>query len=198
MEGRIRLDPWTMVGGISLLVVLASLHLKITSHPIEVSRERRPRLGPKTPVHPPDPEMREENPAYEEMVRVLDLLREADSGREYPAGLIRRLEAVSLPLLYELEMVALDAGEEVVLRCALLGVLSRYREEAMRQFFSRLFADPREDPLIRETALDLLSTYMEDPVYREATVRVLLSSLEFETDDDFLERIRKILRAGDE
>jgi hypothetical protein len=193
MGTHIRLGKRSMVGVLLLLLVGAAFHLKISSRLIQQAKERQPLLGPRIPVHPSDPEMTPDHPSHREMVRILDRIRAMEAEAEVPLEWIERLNNLALALLYELESLALDMGEDTRIRCILLQVLSRFREEAMRQFFVRLFADPREDLPVREKALDLLSDYLELDVYRERTRQVLLRALEVESNAEFQDRIRQVV-----
>jgi HEAT repeat protein len=106
----------------------------------------------------------------------------------YEAALtvLRRTE---LRMLYPLELIVLEESENPFVRGAILDLLARHTEEAMRQFLSGLFSDPREHEYMRSKALDHLGSYGGSRNFR------ILHEV-FEFDSEFQDRVRLVFAMG--
>lgn len=188
-----RLGILPMVSFFTLLFFLVVFHLDIRSQVSQEGDGFVKWVPNRTPVHPPDPEINSDDPLYREMELILQGIRSLERKQPVAREAKPRMVQIALPLLYQMESLVLDMGEDLRARCFLIEVLSSFQEEAMRQFFFQLLWDSRESPVVREKALESVGTYLSSPVYRERTVRDLYSLLEFEPDALFREAIRNVL-----
>ncbi len=172
MQERVRLRAAPVVAGLVLLLIAAAVHLKITSRPIEEARKFRRWSRPRLPVHPPDPRLTPDHPQWREAMEAVEDLRVyfSDPARnERPAEYDRalsRLGRVDVGMLHALEMLALDENESPEVRGAIIEIISRHHEEAVRQFLAGLLADPREHEYVRSKTLDPLGAYEGEPTFR--------------------------------
>lgn len=197
MESRVRLPASFVTAGLVVLLVAAAVHLKISSRRIEERRNVKRWSRPRLPVHPADPSVDPSHRAWRETMDAVERLRTyfADS-RNHPGGVgpgsaeyeeaLRTIAKHDLEMLNPLERIVLDENEAPFVRGALLDVIARRSEEAVRQFLAGLVADPREHEYLRSKALDHLSPYDG-----EATFRVL--SEVYDLEPEFPDRHRLVL-----
>ncbi|MBI2901457.1 MAG: hypothetical protein HYY17_14830 [Planctomycetes bacterium] len=169
-DPRVRLSAAAPAAVLLLLLGAAALHLKISSRRIEEARKVRRWSRPRLPVHPPDPSITPEHPAYVGTMEAVEEIRGYFSDpANHPArigpgsaayeGALARLRRHAAAMLHPLELLALDENEAPFVRGAILDVIALHGEEAVRQFLAGLLADPREHEYVRSKALDLLAAY---------------------------------------
>lgn len=199
VEEKTRLPAGLMAVAMLLLLGGAALHLKIASAPLEEARKIKRWSRERVPVHPKDPEITPESPEHIEAMAAVERIRIFFSAGGLPSGIgpgsgdyqaaVQTLHRLELRLLYELEELVLDDGEDMFVRGAILDVIAKHRENAMWQFLAGLFVEPSEDHYLRSKSLDHLLAYETEENFK------ILKQV-FDTEPDFPDRFRLIHAMG--